>query len=180
QRAPVDAEYIRRARPIVSNCLKHVLDVATLHLFERRERFEEPGGYVARGVVQEACQILRSHNGAEAEQHDAFDGVLELPNIAWPIVGQQDIQGTGRELDLSADALTRPFQKCRDEEWDVVAPFSESGQADDNYAEAIVQVRAKLLLRDRALQIAVGRRGVAMVDLDRATTSDGANLAFLQ
>ena len=178
QRAPVDAEHIRRPRPIASDRLKHVLDVAALHLLERREIFEEAGRDVAARVLQQGGQILRSHDGAAAEQDDAFDGVLELPNVARPVVRQQHIQGAGRELDLSADALARRFQKCGDEERDVVPAFPECRQTDDDHAEAIVQIGPKLLLGDRSLQIAVGGRDDAIVDFDGAAASDRSNLAL--
>ena len=180
QRAPVDAEHIRRPRPIASDRLKHVLDVAALHLLERREIFEEAGGDVATDALQQGWEILGSHDRAPAEQDDAFDGVFELPNVAGPVVRQQHIEGAGRELDLSTDALARSLQKCGDEERDVVPPFPECRQTDDDHAEAIVQVGPKLLLSDRSLQIAVGGRDDAIVDLDRAAASDWSNLAFLQ
>jgi hypothetical protein len=125
QRASVDAEYIRRSRPIASNRLKHVLDVAALHFVERRQVFEEAGWNVATGALQQGWKIVGSNHRALTEQDDPFNGVLELSNVAWPVVRQQDVEGAGGELDLSTGALARGFQKGRDEQRDVVASLPE-------------------------------------------------------
>jgi hypothetical protein len=51
ERAPIDAEDIRRPRPIPPNRVKHVLDVTALHFFERREILEQAGRSIATGVL---------------------------------------------------------------------------------------------------------------------------------
>ena len=113
ERAPVDAEDIRRPRPIASDRLKHVLDVAALHLLERREIFEEAGGDIATGALQQGREIVGSDNRARAEQDDAFDGVLKLPNVAWPVVRQQHVEGAGRQLDSVGRCASTPPSEMR-------------------------------------------------------------------
>jgi hypothetical protein len=51
KRSPIDAEDIRRARPIASDRLKDVLDVSAFHFLERREIFEEASRSISTGVL---------------------------------------------------------------------------------------------------------------------------------
>jgi hypothetical protein len=52
ERAPVDTKHVSRSRPIASDCLKNVFEVAALDFFKRRKVFEEAGRRVPTDVLQ--------------------------------------------------------------------------------------------------------------------------------
>ena len=53
---------------------------------ERREIFEEASGGISTGALQQGWEIVRSDNRARTEHHNAFDGVLKLSDVPWPVV----------------------------------------------------------------------------------------------
>jgi hypothetical protein len=180
ERAPVDAEHIGRARPIASDRLQHVFEVPALHFLERREIFKQSGRRIPPDVLQHDWEVVGSHHRAAAEQHDAFDGVFQLPNVAGPVVREQHIQRTRRKLDLSTRALACSVQERRHQQRDVVPPFPECRQSNDDHAEAIVQIGPELLLGGGSLQIAVGGCDDPIVDLDGTGASDWPDFSLLE
>ena len=63
---------------------------------------------------------------------------------------------------------------------DVFAALAQRGDADGNYAQAIVEIFAEFLLRDQFLQIAIGGGDDAHRNLDGLLAADAMEFAFLQ
>jgi alpha-D-ribose 1-methylphosphonate 5-triphosphate synthase subunit PhnL len=71
-------------------------------------------------------------------------------------------------------------EKVLRQQRNVLAPLAQRRQLRRDHVEAVVQVLAELAAGDRLLQVAVGGRDDAHVDLARSVAADGPHLAFLQ
>ena len=70
--------------------------------------------------------------------------------------------------------------KCSTSARQVVEPIAQRRQVDREDVEPVVEVLAELALRDQRLEVAVGGRDDADVDLDRLGAADALELALLQ
>src|SRR6266851_3505493 len=103
---------------------------------------------------------------AGCEDHCPFDLILELADVARPIVLLKQIQGGGIELtDLFLLALACDRQEPSRQQWYVAPSRAQRWKLDRENSEAVVEVGAKSARRDRGLEIAVGCREYPHVDL---------------
>ena len=118
---------------------------------------------------------------ARAHNHGPLDHVLQLTDVARPVVVLQQLQ---RFLVDRVEALSRPggvaLHEVLDEGQEVVCPFPERWHVDGKDIEAIEQVLAETSIGHGGGQITVGRRDDSNVDADRLRTSDPLELALLQ
>ena len=95
-----------------------------------------------------ASDIRRQHRRSDLarrlparQDHDAFDIIAELSNIARPIVGLQDRYGVLSEL---AQRLTRGMRegtaKMLNEAWDVLAPLRKRRNTNRNDAQPMIEI----------------------------------------
>ena len=80
-------------------------------------------------------------------------------------------------LPFSAAYLRR---KCAGEQRDVGRALAQRRHLEGDDVEPVVEVLAELPLRDHLLEVAVGRRDDADVDVDRLVAADALELALLQ
>ena len=76
----------------------------------------------------------------------------------------------------AASSADEAVEEVLDEQRDVLAPIAQRRQRDRDDVEPVEQVLAELAVRDRLLQVAVGRGDDPDVDLDRLGAADAAEL----
>ncbi|OPZ58915.1 MAG: hypothetical protein BWY87_01241 [Deltaproteobacteria bacterium ADurb.Bin510] len=118
---------------------------------------------------------------ALGQQYGTLDAVLEFAHVARPVVGQQQIDGRGRDaFDALAQFLGVLLDKVVRQQHHVAAALGEFGHVDREDVQTIVEVAPEMALLDALLEVAVGGRDDAHVDLDRTRGAQGLELLFLQ
>src|ERR1700735_158268 len=103
---------------------------------------------------------------AGREDHCPFNLILELADVARPIVLLKQIPGGGIKFtDLLLLALACNRQEPSRQQWYVAPPRAQRWQLDRESRETVVEICAKLAGRDPGLEIAVGRGEYPRVDL---------------
>src|SRR5229473_6486020 len=135
------------------------------------------------------CRALAPYGlgqGAGAEhvsgpEHDCpLEDILELPDVAGPMVALQDRQRFRRDpTDVFPELLAEFLQEVCDEEGDVLAALAQGWQVDGEHIQTVEQVFAHHPVAHRGLEVAVRRRDEAHVGLDVARVSDATNLTHL-
>ena len=82
--------------------------------------------------------------------------------------------------DLLAVLRGELLDEIVDQDGNVLAPLAERGQADRDHLQPVVEVAAERARLDRLLQVAIGGREDADVDLDRLVRADAGDLAVFQ
>src|SRR5208337_2777270 len=118
---------------------------------------------------------------ARCEDHCPFDLILELADVARPIVLLKQIQGgTIKFTDLLLLALACDRQEASRQQWYVAPPRAQRWKLDRESSEAVVEVGAKPARRDRGLEIEVGRREYSHVYLLGPRIPDRDDLSVLK
>ena len=95
------------------------------------------GGFAARD--QMSRQVLHSDESAFAQKNCALDGVLELADIAWPVIAPQGGQCFVLDtLHVPFGAVSELLDKMLDQQRDVFAPVAQRWKLDANNVEPIV------------------------------------------
>ena len=118
---------------------------------------------------------------ALGQQHGALDGVLELADVAGPLIAHEELQRVRLEPD---DLLLQLTRESTDEEvgqlGDVVLALAQRRHLHRHDVEPVVQVLAELAGLDHRRQIAVGRGNQSNVHLDRPRAAEPLELVLLQ
>ena len=135
----------------------------------------------ARPAGDRGRQQGRSHHPAPGTADDQRrDDVLELPDVARPVVAGQRLQGRSGGRGPAPGERLRPLPEVVDEEHDVVAAVPERRHLDAEHVEPVQQVHSILAGPDVALEGSVGGRDDPHVDRARHRVPHAANLAVLQ
>src|SRR3984957_1730130 len=118
---------------------------------------------------------------AGGEDHRAVNLVLELADVARPIVLLEQIHG-GRInfTDLLLLALACDHQEASGQQRYVAPPRPQRWKLDRESREAVVEIGSKPAGRDSGLEIAVGRREYPHVDLLGPRIADRNDLSVLK
>src|SRR6266481_3642824 len=115
------------------------------------------------------------------ERHRPFDRVLQLANVARPVVAGQ---GFERSRFDAMNALSRSgrifLQEVIRQERYILAALTQAGHANGNDVQAIVEVLAKRALGDLPVEIAVGGGDDAHVHRNFAGAAHRTHGAFLE
>jgi hypothetical protein len=163
----VDAE--DRARPFLLpvRLLEHRDEVFLLELVERHLRLlHDDLAALLRMVAHLLGKILRADVLSVLEDARALDDVLELADVAGPIVVREELHRFLRYRPRPAGTFGGQMQEPVDEERDIVAPLAQRRYDDRNHVETVIEVRAEALLLHRFLEIGVRRRDETHVHLD--------------
>ena len=115
------------------------------------------------------------------QQHRALDGVLQLADVAGPVVAHQQLQRVGRQaVDAASSARRRSGAGRTSPARDVVLALAQRRHVDRDDVEAVVEVLAELPVGDHLRQVAVGRRDDADVGAQRAGAAEALELVLLQ
>ena len=131
---------------------------------------------------------------ASGERDGALDGVLELANVAGPVIGHQPAhallrhrdarQAIGRRLRrVGSGRIALGFelrQKMLDEQRDVFFPLAQRRQLHRDHVQPVEEILTELPFGDQLREVAVGRCDHPNVDLDRVRVADALELTLLQ
>ena len=114
-------------------------------------------------------------------QHDrTLDDVLQLAHVARPVVSLHEVEGLGRQLQVRLVVLGPVLlQEVMGEQRDVFAPVAQRRQLDLDDVQPIVEVFSELPFGHELLEVDVGRRDDAGVDLLRLDPAQPHELPFL-
>src|SRR6266704_604199 len=137
-------------------------------------------GRAPRAAADRIGKVIHRDDVAGGQDHETFDGVLELADVARPSVDrQQVIHPRAEPLRGAAVPRTRP-QEVRGEERDVLGPGAQRRHLDRDHVQAVVEILAKPPLGHESFEIRVSRRDPADVDAARRVLSQAAHLILLE
>ncbi|MCY1298107.1 hypothetical protein D9M70_475780 [compost metagenome] len=114
------------------------------------------------------------------ENDAALDDVLQLADVAWPVVVHAGGQGTvGESQGLLAVLLVKTLDEVLGEQRDIVAPLAQGGNRHRKDVQPVVQVGAELAGLDGFHQVFVGGGDDPHVDLAGAVVAHPFQLALL-
>src|SRR5207249_2797418 len=132
-------------------------------------------------VPQFFRQIVDAERLEARERDRALDAVLQLADVARPRVRHQPLGRRGRQaLDVVAVDRGEALEEALREEEDVAAARAERRRVDPDDVDSIEEILAELLLRDLALEIAVGRGDDPRVERDLGVAADRADGPLLE
>ncbi|EWS52847.1 hypothetical protein X551_04363 [Methylibium sp. T29] len=115
------------------------------------------------------------------QHHAALHQVLELADVARPVVGQHRVdRAAGEAAHAPAVALVELVQEVVHEHRDVLAPLAQRRHPHRQHVEAEEQVLAEAAGLDLLAQVQVAGRHHAHVDLARLRAAHALDLALLQ
>ena len=117
-------------------------------------------------------QVLGLDHGTGRGDDHLLDDVLELADVAGPVVAGQAREGLARERLGGHPPLLEPLQDVVDQERDIIEPLAERGQLDRDHVEAIVQILAEPAGGDRLGQVEVRGGEDAAVGADDVGPAD--------
>ena len=117
---------------------------------------------------------------AGRQHHRALDDVLQLADVARPVVFLQQIQRLGGQLEVGLLVfLAVLLEEVLDQQRDVVLALAQRRQLHGDDVQPVVQVLAELAFVHHVAQIDVGRGDDPDVDLDRLDAAEAHELALL-
>ena len=138
-------------------------------------------GLGARDRAADGVGELVEVDEARAEDDGALEDVLQLADVAGPVVVEERLHrlgGHGRDRPLVLPRRARDERV--DEERDVLLALPQRREADGDDAEAVEEVLAELPFLDEAAEVGVRRGDDADVRVDRLDGADGEELALLE
>ena len=121
------------------------------------------------------------HGIRRAQEHRAFDDVLQLADVAGPVVAAEQIERLGGK---AGDGLlvhgAGAFEEVAGEHGDVVGALAQRRHVHDEGGQAIVEILAEVAGEHLGLEVAVGGRDHAQVELAHAAAADALRLVLLQ
>src|SRR5439155_23001119 len=118
---------------------------------------------------------------APGQDHGTLDHVLQLPDVARPVVAFELLPLLHRYPWLGdAELARREGDEVRSEEWDITLPLPQRGKLDQKNAQTVVEILAEASRPDLGLEVPVRRRDHAHVDLARGVVAHALVLPLLQ
>src|SRR5205809_3162564 len=154
----IDAEHLGGAGLVAALALQHPGDVGTLDHVEGgvgvRPLRDEGLDAALRQLVGQGREVDRR---CLAEHHRPLEGVLELADVAGPVVGEQRALRVFRErLRLLVALLGDAAQELLPQDLDIVAPVAQWREMNGDHVQPVVQVGAETAALDVVLEVAVG------------------------
>src|SRR5581483_2508507 len=144
----------------------------------RRERAAAGAGRT-RGA-SEVARDLDMHGPRGAEHHDALDGVLELADVARPVIVDEGAQGLGRDVDGAPVLRVELLEEEVDERRNLVTPLAQRRNADLDDVEPVIEVLAELVGTHGSLEIAIGGGNEPHIRIDDLLATDARELPVLE
>jgi hypothetical protein len=169
ERAPAHAELLGGAALIPAVFLERIEDA--LPAIVGRGRPARPR------CVRLDTEIARHERVASTKEDAPRDHVLELANVARPIVSEQAFDRVGRERDTPFRGL---FRELRCEQADLGASLAERRHVDRQAIEPEIEIASKRALLHHFRKAPIRRADEAHVDRNRADAADTRDLAILE
>src|SRR6185436_7786492 len=133
------------------------------------------------GGLQRRREVVAVDHLAVAHQHRSLEGVLELADVARPVVAGQHVdRGRRNALDAARMLAGELLEEVIDEQQQVGLPLAQRRDEDGEDVEPVVEILAEGAGGDRLLQVLVGGGDQAHVRLDRLGAADPLELPLLQ
>ncbi len=133
QRLAIDAEDLCGSRAVAVHCRQNVADVLDFYLGKSASKVLD----AQRRKAHERGQIGRFYDLGIRHDDEALDHVLQLPDIAGPVVLAKDAQHLVGETRLAfAELLRKLPRKVVSQDEYVVAPFTERGHRYADHVQA--------------------------------------------
>jgi hypothetical protein len=110
----------------------------------------------ARRVVLGQRQIFGQDQAAAGHDDEPLDAVLQLPDVAGPIIGEHALEGPPGDPDPPIVLPVVLAQEVLDQERDVLPTLSQGGQEDRHDVQTIVEILAEGSFLESRLQVPVG------------------------
>lgn len=138
------------------------------------------GGGGTVGLGEGGADVIGA-DMAVAEEEELSDDVGELPDIAGPRLGLEQLDGFGGEGGLTdAEFAGEAEAEMAGEGGDVLGALSQGWKGDGELAEAIEEVFAEETFGEHLLQVAMGGGEDADIDGKDLVAADAGDDAFLQ
>ena len=115
-------------------------------------------------LLQLRRQVAQLQHRPRRQRAGAFDGVLQLPHIARPVVQHHGAQGLVAQRELGPALAADAIEKVRRQQGNVFAAVAQRRQAQVDHVEPVKQVLAKGSLLHHLRQVAVGGGHDARLD----------------
>src|SRR2546425_859364 len=102
-------------------------------------------------------QVVGPEECAFGQHHGLPEAMLQLPDVAGPVVPLEGEQGGLGQADAPAGFGRSFLQEARGQRRDILPPLAERRQGEDQALQAEVEVLAEPALRDAALEVPVAR-----------------------
>ena len=209
ERRALQAQQSRRLPFVAAGALERSLDQFALDVGD--ERVEIDAVFGQRDGRRRRARFLRLLNlgrqiadvdlrSSGRERHRALDGVLELADVARPVIRHQPAHAFLRDGQRRARSsagglaavsgtvavaagvalLLELAEEVLHEQRHVLLPLAQRRQLHRDHVQPVEQILAELSFGDEPAQVAVGRGDDADVDLDRVRIADALELALLQ
>src|SRR5689334_4821016 len=131
--------------------------------------------------IEDGLDMMHGDGVALGEQESFADNVFQFADVARPGVGLEKVHGVWMDGRFgSAQFGTVFMEEVADDRRNVFASIAQGWEADDDDAEAIVEVFAKLLLANSVFEIAVSGGQNADIDREGFFATDSLEGFFLQ
>ena len=110
--------------------------------------FPRPGGENGRCVVASQFAQRNLQRCAASENYRTLDEIFELANVSWPMPSRQLLDGRGgNRFDLLLHSLRIFLREIAHQQRNVLRPFAQWRNPNRKNIQAVVEVAAKLALR---------------------------------
>jgi len=107
-------------------------------------------------VLQGGGQVGHLQGAFGVKSGHAVQAVLQLADVAWPVVGEERRQKLFAKTELGQAQGMPAIQEVIDEQRDVLFVFAQGRQVNHHHVEAIEEVLAKTAGGDLRLEVAMG------------------------
>src|SRR5438309_11475189 len=111
------------------------------------------GGHGWPRAAAEAGGDLLVNGQGGAEHDDAPRGVLQLTDVARPVILEEDAHGVSRDFDFASVLEGELGEEMTDEHRDLLAPLAQRGDPDLEDVQAVVQIFPELMGLHRGLEV---------------------------
>src|SRR5262249_19097707 len=132
--------------------------------------FQDRQNMVPLSLLQSAradCRLLSGHplqirqHGTQyrlgRKNHSTLDDILQLANVAWPVVAFQDLHHFVRnQVDGLVEAGGELLHEILYQQWNILYALPEWGKTNGDNVQPIEQVRPELLIRHHLCEILIG------------------------
>src|SRR5262245_42987398 len=178
------------AHPIENFLDRHALGVTrglTCDVLEADRRVEARPHFGARPrtgygtqTAAEVADDLEMHRPCAAQHDHALHGVLQLPDVAGPVIFEERALRLGRHLDGAAVLRVELLEEVIEQHWDLFPALAERWDPDLDHVDPVVEVFAELVAPHRSLEVAVRGADQTDVGVDDLLAADTGELPVLQ
>jgi len=179
----------RRLRNVALRSLKHEHEVIsfkpgdhfTLRILKRPVHVRPIGVLAERRWILHERQVRRRDGSAKLLTREIAHAILQLADIARPVITKKANPGLIRKRDRRQPILSRiTFDERQQQDADVVRPFAQRRDRDRHHEQPMKEVAAKRGAFPQRIDLQVGRGNETHVDAPNPRLTEPAILLLLQ